>query len=85
MIASSSVYSGTKSHWGYSGHEGPENWAKLSSDNFACSGKNQSPINLSGFIESELSPILFNYNEGGYEILNNGHTVQINYNKGSSN
>lgn len=72
------------SHWGYSGHEGAENWATLSTDNFACSGKNQSPINLSGFIEADLAPIIFNYEHGGYEILNNGHTVQINYKKGSS-
>lgn len=84
LLVSSSVYSETRSHWGYSGHEGPENWAKLSSDNYACSGKNQSPINLSGFIEAELLPIQFNYRQGGYEILNNGHTVQVNYEKGSS-
>lgn len=71
-------------HWGYSGYEGPENWATLSADNFACSGKNQSPINLSGFIESELLPIQFSYRQGGNEILNNGHTVQVNYQKGSS-
>ena len=72
------------SHWGYSGEEGAKNWATLSADNFACSGKNQSPINLSGFIEADLAPITFNYEPGGYEILNNGHTVQINYQKGSS-
>lgn len=72
------------SHWGYSGHEGPENWATLSSDNFACDGKNQSPINLSGFIEAELSPIQMNYVAGGNEILNNGHTVQVNYAPGSN-
>ena len=73
-----------KAHWGYSGHEGPENWAKLSTDNFACSGKNQSPINVSGMIEAGLSAIQFNYRPGGHEIINNGHTVQINYTKGSS-
>lgn len=84
LLVSGSAYSGDKSHWGYSGHEGPENWAKLSSDNFACSGKNQSPVNLSGFIEADLSPIRFNYKQGGHEILNNGHTVQVNYKKGSS-
>ena len=84
VVASSSVYSETKSHWGYSGHEGPENWAKISTDNFACSGKNQSPINLSGFIEADLLPIQFHYKQGGYEILNNGHTVQVNYKQGSN-
>ena len=71
-------------HWGYSGHEGPNNWATLSSGYFACSGNNQSPINLSDFIEADLPPIQFDYNAGGYEILNNGHTVQVNYEKGSS-
>jgi carbonic anhydrase len=84
MVASGSVFSEDKSHWGYSGHEGPDHWASLSADNFSCSGKNQSPINLSGFIESELTPIAFDYSNGGYEILNNGHTVQVNYKKGSS-
>lgn len=71
------------SHWGYSGQEAPKNWAALTPDNFACSGKNQSPINLAGFIKADLAPITFNYEPGGYEILNNGHTVQINYKKGS--
>lgn len=76
-------YAAQTAHWGYSGHEGPENWAKLSADNSACTGNNQSPINLTGFIEAELAPIEFNYQAGGHEILNNGHTVQINYEEGS--
>ena len=85
VFASSSAFSASHgSHWGYSGETGPENWAKLSGDNFACTGKNQSPINLTGFIEAELSPLAFNYSAGGSEIINNGHTVQINYQKGST-
>ncbi len=83
-FATISSYASQGSHWGYSGQEGPKNWAALSADNFACSGKNQSPINLSGFIEADLSPIQFNYKAGGQEILNNGHTVQVNYEKGSN-
>jgi carbonic anhydrase len=83
LLASGSVYAGSGAHWGYSGHEGPENWAKLSPDNLTCAGKNQSPINLSGFIEADLPPIRFDYRPGGTEILNNGHTVQVNYEKGS--
>jgi carbonic anhydrase len=71
-------------HWSYSGETGPENWAKLTPEFGACSGKNQSPINLTGFIEAELKPIKFSYQAGGNEILNNGHTVQINYAAGSS-
>ncbi len=84
LSVSTTVLANTKSHWGYEGHEGPAHWAKLSADNFACSGKNQSPINLTGFVEADLSPIQFNYLQGGNEIVNNGHTVQVNYQAGSS-
>jgi carbonic anhydrase len=71
-------------HWEYSGKAGPENWAKLSPEYGACAGKNQSPINLTGFIQAELKPIVFNYQGGSAEILNNGHTVQVNAQPGSS-
>lgn len=62
-------------HWSYAGEEGPANWATLSPEFGACGGKNQSPVNLTGFIESELEPIDISYQPGGNEILNNGHTV----------
>jgi len=78
------AFADEKSHWGYSGDEGPENWAQLTAENNACSGKNQSPINLTGFIEADLSPITFNYLSGGDQVVNNGHTVQVNYQAGSS-
>ena len=68
----------------YSGEKGPDNWAKLSPDYADCNGKNQSPINLTGFIEADLKPVDFTYQPGGNEILNNGHTVQVNYAEGSS-
>lgn len=84
MFASSSAFASGHAHWGYTGETGPDHWAKLSGDNFACTGKNQSPINLTGFIESELAPLVFNYSAGGTDIINNGHTVQINYQKGSA-
>jgi carbonic anhydrase len=72
-------------HWGYAGHQGPEHWGELSHDYSACSeGENQSPINLAGFVESELKPIEFNYEVGGNEVLNNGHTIQLNFSPGSN-
>lgn len=70
--------------WGYSEHNGSENWAALSADNFACTGKNQSPVNLTGFIEADLSPIAFDYKQAGHEVINNGHTIQVNFKEGSS-
>ena len=72
-------------HWGYSGHEGPEHWGELDPSYGTCSqGKNQSPIDLTGMIESDLSPIAFAYQPGGGEVLNNGHTIQVNYAPGST-
>jgi carbonic anhydrase len=47
-------------------------------------GNSQSPINLTGFIRANLKPIQFSYRDGGDEIVNTGHTVQVNFAKGSS-
>lgn len=72
-------------HWGYTGAGAPENWAKIDKKSFMCAeGSNQSPINLTGFTESELPAIGFNYNLNSSKILNNGHTVQVDITNGSS-
>lgn len=84
LFSSAGVLASGSAQWGYTGEIGPEHWAKLTPDNAACAGKNQSPVNLTGFIEAELQPIQFSYQAGGTEILNNGHTVQVNYEKGSN-
>lgn len=48
-----------------------------------CAGKNQSPVDMKNFIEAELPAIVFSYQAGGNEIVNNGHTIQVNYGTGS--
>ncbi|MEJ7139569.1 carbonic anhydrase [Amphibiibacter pelophylacis] len=70
-------------HWGYSGHAGPEHWAEISPEFGSCNGKNQSPINLTRFVDAKLAPLNPVYQAGGQSIINNGHTVQINYAPGS--
>jgi carbonic anhydrase len=74
------------SHWGYSGEEGPEHWGELNPDYVACAaGKNQTPINITGMVEAELPALVLDYKvEGGQEIVNNGHTIQVNYAPGST-
>jgi carbonic anhydrase len=85
LCMASTVWAGEKGHWDYSGHEGPKNWGKLDPKYAICSsGKNQSPINLANMVESDLSPITINYPSGGNEILNNGHTIQVNFKPGST-
>jgi len=67
-------------HWGYRGPGAPANWSALSADYAICgSGRNQSPVDLRGFVDAELPVLDFNYSGMAVEILNNGHTVQANY------
>ncbi len=73
------------SHWTYEGTEGPEHWGELDPAFKLCSsGKNQSPIDLKEFVAADLKPIRFAYQPGTRAILNNGHTIQVNYAPGSS-
>ena len=72
-------------HWAYDGHGGPDHWAELSKDFSMCGlGRNQSPVNLAGAVSSSLAAIRFDYPLETSEIVNNGHTVQIDIAPGSS-
>ena len=85
LLASCTPCAEKPTHWAYSGEDEPENWVKLSPKYTGCDGKNQSPIDLTGFISATLNSITFDYKVGGiHEILNNGHTVQVNYATDSS-
>jgi carbonic anhydrase len=85
-LASSAAFASAPgdTKWSYSGAGGPAEWAKLTPESASCGGKNQSPINLSGFIKADLKPIKFAYQAGGNEVLNNGHTIQMNFAAGSN-
>lgn len=85
LLAGSAYAGGGKAHWGYSGNEGPEHWAELSKEYEMCGkGKNQSPINITGLIEAELSPISFSYQGSALDVVNNGHTIKASYDAGST-
>jgi len=72
-------------HWGYSGESGPENWSKLDATFAMCGlGRNQSPVDLGGFVEADLKPLKLDYRAGAADIVNNGHTVQVDYAPGST-
>ncbi len=83
-LSASFAFAGDHKHWSYEGDHGPAHWGSLHSDFSVCAtGKNQSPIDLVRAVEGELAPITINYKAGGTTVLNNGHTVQINYAEGS--
>jgi len=72
-------------HWGYTGHTSPEQWGELSPEYQLCaSGKNQAPIDLHALIEADLKPLGITYRPGGEEVVNNGHSIQVNYQPGST-
>lgn len=72
-------------HWSYEGETGPDHWGELTPEFRTCAtGNKQSPINLSNMKSKEHTPIEFHYAPGGVEIVNNGHTIQVNYKKGNS-
>ena len=72
-------------HWGYDGHGGPSDWAQLRPEFATCSkGTRQSPIDIQGGIRVQLDPVVFDYRPGGFRVVDNGHTVQVNVPSGSS-
>jgi carbonic anhydrase len=71
-------------HWEYSGEAGPAQWARLTPEFGQCAGSNQSPVNLDDLVEAKLAPLQFHYLAGGQNVTNNGHTVQVSYDPGSS-
>lgn len=74
-----------KAHWSYVGDTAPKHWASLDKNFALCdAGKNQSPIDIqtSGMKQSSKS-IEFHYSTSKINVVNNGHTIQANYDNGS--
>ena len=72
-------------HWSYEGNDGPKNWGNLDSSYASCSiGHTQSPIDIKDAKKAELPPLKFNYNAVPLNIIDNGHTIQVNYPPGST-
>jgi carbonic anhydrase len=71
-------------HWGYSGHEDPSHWGELDDSYHVCAdGRNQSPIDIHDALKTTLPPLDIHYTIGGFDEINNGHTIQMQYAEGS--
>jgi carbonic anhydrase len=72
-------------HWAYAGDGGPSNWGTLDSAFSRCStGHAQSPIDIHAAHHGALSSLGIYYQDTRVNVVNNGHTIQVNYDPGSS-
>ncbi len=72
-------------HWSYEGAGGPAKWGDLDAANRACSlGTQQSPIDIAGAIDARLPALKFSWSKRPSKIVNNGHTIQLDFPEGNS-
>jgi carbonic anhydrase len=71
----------TGHHWSYNGAEGPSHWGGTCS-----SGRAQSPIDIhaAAATAEKLPPLQIDYRPSILNIIDNGHTIQVNVEHGSS-
>ena len=72
-------------HWSYGKHGGPAEWGELDQAFASCQlGKVQSPIDIRGARAADLPQIKFDYKPAPLKLIDNGHTIQVNYAPGST-
>ncbi len=72
-------------HWSYEGQEDPKHWGSLDPAFATCKvGHNQSPIDIRHAKPADLPELKFDYKAVPLSIINNGHTIMINYAPGST-
>jgi len=79
LAAAASVQAaGSGARWEYQGKAGAAHWGELASDFSACrQGKAQSPVDIRATRPGTPAPIGFGYRASAADIVNNGHTVQV--------
>lgn len=84
IISSAIADTGHGAKWGYEGETGPGHWGDLKEEFSLCeNGESQSPVNINEVSKSKAPPLEIHYEETALDILNNGHTIQFNYEPGS--
>jgi carbonic anhydrase len=72
-------------HWSYEGVGGPAKWGDLDAANNVCTiGSQQSPIDIGTTIKSQLPALKIEWAQSADTVVNNGHTIQLNFAEGST-
>jgi carbonic anhydrase len=72
-------------HWDYEGAVGPDHWSELGPADQVCgSGDQQSPIDITAPIPAQLGPLVFGWTTRPTTIVNNGHTIRVDFTPGST-
>jgi len=86
LLVCGSCLASEHKHWSYNGETDPAHWAELEGDFTTCSaGKSQSPIDIrhEAVHDGNLPALGFAYQSVPLSIIDNGHTIQVNYPPGS--
>ena len=66
--------------WTYDGARGSEHWAELDPQYAACSGMQQSPVDIRNAQKADLPALRFDYKSATLDyVSNNGATIRVNY------
>ena len=72
-------------HWSYEGRTGPDHWGALADANKVCSaGSQQSPLDIASSVKATLPRLEIAWHKRADTIVNNGHTIQLNFNDGGA-
>jgi carbonic anhydrase len=85
-VVAIACHSAEDPHWSYGGATGPAKWGSLEKGFSQCKlGQFQSPIDISDASarKGDLPSLLFAYKPSPLKIIDNGHTIQVNYSPGS--
>ena len=84
-VCTTTSFAAEGAHWSYEGTAGPAKWGDLDAANKACSlGSQQSPIDIGPTIKSQLPALKLSWDKTADTIVNNGHTIQLNFAPGST-
>jgi len=70
--------------WSYEGATGPDKWGLEPRDAPCSIGDQQSPIDITGAIAARQPPLKISWTERPDTIVNNGHTIQLNFAAGNT-